>query len=41
MRSIIVAIARITEQNKDIEEKNEALIKNLVNDCKDYLSNHP
>ena len=28
MRSIIVAIARITEQNKDIEEK-QALIKNL------------
>lgn len=28
MRSIIVAIARITEQNKDIDEKNE-LIKNL------------
>ena len=28
MRSIIVAIARIAEQNKDIEEKNE-LIKNL------------
>ena len=28
MRSIIVAIARIAEQNKDIDEKNE-LIKNL------------
>jgi hypothetical protein len=28
MRSIITAIARIAEQNKDIEEKNE-LIKNL------------
>ena len=29
MRSIIVAIARITEQNKDIEEK-QGLIKNLA-----------